>query len=82
MNGKQRRLLKQQNRKALNPVCETPNPKGMVKIKGGYSLFFDKNGGLWNIVPKEQEILNMHRGQMRSINLITNIQRELNNEVL
>lgn len=80
MNGRQRRLLKQQTRKTLCPICITP--KGTVRVKGGYTLFFDKNGGLWNIVPKAQEILNMHRGQMRSINLITNIQRELNNELL
>jgi hypothetical protein len=80
MNGKQRRNLKQKTRKALSPICELLNPKGMVKIKGDYSLFFDKNGGLWNILPKH-EILNTYRGQMRSINLINKIQDQLNNEV-
>lgn len=82
MNGKQRRILKQKTRKALSPICELPNPKGLVHIKGGYTLYFDKNGGLWNIVPKAQEVLNMHRGQMRSEKLVTNLQNILNNEVL
>lgn len=81
MNGKQRRILKQQTRKPLASICDC-NPKGSVKVKGGYTLFFDKNGGLWNIVPKAQEVLNTHRGQMRSINLINNLQAELNYEVL